>query len=78
VGELKVFKFLNTTRPARQKTPLRSLLKGQEAKPTGKDTVAISGLRIECYDREGKTNTVVSTSECSYEISKKTVFQRHP
>jgi lipopolysaccharide transport protein LptA len=61
-----------------KKTPLRSLLKGQEAKPTGKDTVAISGLRIECYDREGKTNTVVSTSECSYEISKKTVFSEAP
>ncbi|MCK9315363.1 MAG: hypothetical protein M0Q48_04375 [Verrucomicrobia bacterium] len=61
-----------------KKTPLRSLLKGQEAKPTGKDTVAISGLRIECYDREGKTNTVVSTSECSYEISKKTVFSVAP
>lgn len=61
-----------------KKTPLRSLLKGQEAKPTGKDTVAISGLRIECYDREGKTNTVVSTSECSYEISKKTVFSAAP
>ncbi|NCC59346.1 MAG: hypothetical protein EOM12_00150 [Verrucomicrobiae bacterium] len=61
-----------------KKTPLRSLLKGQEAKPTGKDTVAISGLRIECYDREGKTNTVVSTSECSYEISKKTVYSAAP
>jgi lipopolysaccharide export system protein LptA len=61
-----------------KKTPLRSLLKGQEAKPTGKDTVAISGLRIECYDRDGKTNTLVTTSECSYEISKKIVYSTAP
>ena len=61
-----------------KKTPLRSLLKGEEAKPTSKDTVAISGPRIECYDRDGKTNTLVTTSECFYEISKKTVFSTAP
>lgn len=61
-----------------KKAPLRSLLRGQEAKPVGGAAVAISGLRIECYDRDGKTNTVVTTSECVYEISKKTVLSDKP
>ena len=57
-----------------QQAKIRTLLTGREAYPiTGENKIYINGLRIECYDSEGNTNTVVTARECIYDIYKKTV-----
>ena len=56
-----------------KKSRIRSLLSGREATPTGKGQILIKGLRIECYDLDGTTNTVITTPNCIYNIKDKMV-----
>lgn len=55
---------------------IRSILMGEQAQPTADNKILISGLRIECYDRDGTTNTVVTTKDCIYDLTLKTVYSK--
>lgn len=56
-----------------EKSRIRSLLFGREATPVGKGLILIKGLRIECYNLDGTTNTVITTPSCTYSVKDKMV-----
>lgn len=65
-GKVKGFKIPEYYPPPNQKQ-MRSLLRGDEAEPDGKDRILIHRLRVETFRENGDPEAFVEAPECVYD-----------